>query len=162
EVGIGVVFVFLLLSLVTSTLTEWVAGIFALRSKTLVTGIRELLNDPEGKGLAQAIYDHPLIKGLMRDGKLPSYIPSATFALALMGQPTTGAEDLLPKLQAWFDGAMDRVSGWYKRTAQLVTIGIGLFIVVLLNADTVMIADGLARDPAVRAGVVAAAQQAAS
>src|SRR5207302_8356206 len=67
EVGIGVVFVFLLLSLVTSTLTEWVAGIFALRSKTLATGIRELLNDPEGKGLAQAIYDHPLIKGLTRD-----------------------------------------------------------------------------------------------
>jgi hypothetical protein len=250
EVGIGVVFVFLLLSLVTSTLTEWVAGIFALRSKTLATGIRELLDDPEGKGLAQAIYDHPLIKGLTRDGKLPSYIPSATFAfalldiiapatgapsgqpasasldelrqavaglpegslktavlalamaltnapvpeaapapgaatppgaigirsavermgnpdvrravLALMGQPAPGAEDLLPKLQAWFDDAMDRVSGWYKRTAQLITIGIGLFIVLLLNADTVMIADGLARDPAVRAGVVAAAQQAAS
>ncbi len=82
--------------------------------------------------------------------------------LALMGQPPAGAEDLLPKLQAWFDDAMDRVSGWYKRTAQLITIAIGLFVVLLLNADTVMIADGLARDPAVRAGVVAAAQQEAS
>jgi hypothetical protein len=39
-------------------------------------------------------------------------------------------------LAKWFDSAMDRVSGGYKRQAQLVTFLIGLALSVLLNADS--------------------------
>jgi hypothetical protein len=44
---------------------------------------RNLLNDPVKTSLARELYAHPPIKGLYKD-KLPSYIPSRTFALALM------------------------------------------------------------------------------
>src|SRR6266480_2617145 len=93
EVAIGLVFVYLLLSLLCSTLNEFVITRFlALRAKTLKDGIRNLLNDPGGNELARLFYDDPLIKGLAKQGwfdKLlnrksrPSYISSRNFALAL-------------------------------------------------------------------------------
>jgi hypothetical protein len=92
DVAIGVFFLYLLLSLVCSSLTEGIARILALRSKNLQEGIRNFLNDPKDGDVVKRIYEHPLVKGLYRkglgdtllgrDGK-PSYIPSRTFALAL-------------------------------------------------------------------------------
>jgi hypothetical protein len=43
-------------------------------------------------------------------------------------------------LEAWFDGAMDSVSGWYKRRTQLVLFGIGLVTAIALNVNTMTIA----------------------
>ena len=68
EVAISVIFVYLLLSLVCSVLNESIARILALRADTLEAGIRNLLNDPAGQGLAEQFYGHPLIKGLARQG----------------------------------------------------------------------------------------------
>jgi hypothetical protein len=92
DVAIGVAFVYLLLSLICSAVTEGIARIFAMRSSNLKDGIRNLLDDQGEVGYVQALYEHPLISGLYRqgwfdrlvrrDGK-PSYIPSRTFALAL-------------------------------------------------------------------------------
>ena len=236
EVVIGLVFVYVLLSLITSAVTEWIARFTAKRSQTLEAGIRTLLSDPSGTGLAKRLYEHPLIQGLFPDGKKPSYIPSQTFAIALMdlvgagtalhsgaepiaqirdaiaklpdgdakaaaselvnalallttaaasqpteagsgtGTPATSASaplfeaigaltqassgnlDALRKnIENWFDAAMERLSGLYKRWAQIVTFVAGLVVVVALNADSVMISNGLARDPALSAAVVAAA-----
>ncbi len=85
EVAIGLVFVYLLLSLLCSALNELIEAWLKNRAKNLEKGIRNLLSDPEQGGLTAAIYDHPLIKALYRDKKnLPSYIPSHTFALALL------------------------------------------------------------------------------
>lgn len=85
EAGIGLVFVYLLLSLVYTTATEMIAALTKLRAKILEKGIRNLLDDSSGKSLVKEIYKHPLIKGLYRDEKRkPSYIPSKTFALVLM------------------------------------------------------------------------------
>jgi len=97
EVAIGVVFVYVLLSLVCSALTEWVARLFALRETTLYDGIRRLLADPDDQGLTQALYDHPLIAGLAQSqrrtkGK-PAWITPRTFALALMDRVAPLAED---------------------------------------------------------------------
>jgi hypothetical protein len=56
DVAIGVFFIYLLLSLVCSSLTEGIARIFALRSSNLKEGIRNLLNDPpEGKNAPQKV-----------------------------------------------------------------------------------------------------------
>ena len=85
EVAIGLVFVYLLLSLCASLVMEFVSRIFAMRSATLEDGIRSLLDDPTETRLAKQLYDHPLISQTAlkdrgrslrgRRGK-PSYIPS--------------------------------------------------------------------------------------
>ncbi len=105
DVAIGIVFVFLLLSLICTALNEWIESKLKLRAVDLEQGIRELLNDPKGNTIVQKVYDHPLISSLFRSSyqpdqirikkiskdtrysrgsDLPSYIPSKNFALALM------------------------------------------------------------------------------
>ncbi len=85
EVAIGLVFVYLLLSLLCTTINEWIAGIFNLRAKTLEEGIRSLLDSKPGdpSSLAGQFYDHPMIKTLTRKGRKPSYIAPKTFAAVL-------------------------------------------------------------------------------
>lgn len=63
ELAISMVFVYLLLSLLCTAINEWIAGLMALRPKTLEQGIRNLLNDRTGTGFAKRLYDHPLIRG---------------------------------------------------------------------------------------------------
>ena len=82
EVAIGLVFVYLLFSLFCSAINEWIARWFALRGRTLRNGLNSLLVD--GKGLAAEFHNHPLISGLAQKNNRPTYIPSQTFALALM------------------------------------------------------------------------------
>ena len=65
-------------------------------------------------------------------------------------------------LEAWFDSAMDRVSGAYKRATQLVIFLIGLGVAVVLNVDTISIVDFLYSNDAARAAVVAHAERLAT
>ena len=92
EVAIGLVFFFLLLSLVCTSATEMLSHLLSMRSKVLEKGIRNLLSDQSGTGLAAEVYRHPIILGLAEKGKTlafwervkkPSYIPSRTFSIAL-------------------------------------------------------------------------------
>jgi hypothetical protein len=62
-------------------------------------------------------------------------------------------------IEIWFNNSMERVSGWYKRRAQAWTIGIAAALTVALNVDSVLIAQRLARDSALRAAIVAQAEQ---
>ncbi len=84
EVGIGITFIYLFLSLIGTAINEFISGVFKLRSKNLEEGIRSILNDPDGKGLAKEFYDHPLVNGLTKDRRKPSYISSRIFAMALL------------------------------------------------------------------------------
>jgi hypothetical protein len=61
-------------------------------------------------------------------------------------------------IEKWFDDAMDRVSGWYKRKAQLIILGLAVVICFALNVDTFAIANGLYRDTALRTSLVVAAE----
>lgn len=99
EVAIGLSLVFLLLSLLVSSVCEMLAGLFGWRAQYLWAGIETLLRSP---GAREKVYEHPLIKGLAPLpavarpvsgllGKIglvrrygPSYIPSRTFAMALL------------------------------------------------------------------------------
>jgi len=47
EVVIGLVFIFFIMSLLCTTLTEWISRIFAIRAKTLKQGIIKLLSDDD-------------------------------------------------------------------------------------------------------------------
>ena len=207
EVAIGLVFVYLLLSLVCTTANELIAALTTWRAINLEQGIRNLLNDPSGNALAKVFYEHPLIKGLYRDEKRkPSYIPSRTFALTLMDialpadhprpktveeirQALADTKTLNPQVQKallvlideagnnldktvtdlnkvyenfeiWFNHSMDRVAGWYKRKTQALTFGLAILFTFVLNIDTISISKSLSNDSALRASVIAAAQEA--
>jgi hypothetical protein len=61
-------------------------------------------------------------------------------------------------IEDWYNQAMDRLSGRYKRRAQLFIFGLGLVLAVGLNVDTIRTAERLWNDPAVRNEVIAQAQ----
>jgi hypothetical protein len=56
----------------------------------------------------------------------------------------------------WFDGAMDRVSGLYKRNSQLWAFLIAVVIVVVLNIDAIHIAKVLWQQPSLAKGITVA------
>jgi len=304
ETAIGLFFVFLLMSLVSSQLVEWIASYRRTRAKDLEKTIRAMLHDPkiqknidkEALVLADKLYEHPLIASLARPGNKPSYIPAGKFALALfdviltagteastIGWARVGLEqvknrllvtlpstaeaelfsliDRMQKLieearaagstpaevaalslppglndelngflkrygispstvnalvqplmvdselqlsqilnavfqlaksrpeisqlvtslfssldtylaqgesrlsaarrtvEQWFDDAMDRASGWYKRSTQLWLGVVGLVLACLLNVDTISVATALWRDPTLRQNVLEQAQK---
>jgi hypothetical protein len=105
EVLIGLVFIYLLLSLICTAINEMVAGVRDSREKHLRAGITNLFCEGTSQKLAQldivplrnpltgettkhgavaTFYAHPLIKALNEDGTLPSYIPPAVFARVIM------------------------------------------------------------------------------
>jgi hypothetical protein len=115
DVALGLVFVYLLLSLMCTALTEIIEARLKTRASDLERGIRELLNDPRGHGLARDLYQHPLVSGLFQGAYekarerrvlggtgLPSYIPRREFALALLDvvRGKTEAERALPMRDA--------------------------------------------------------------
>ena len=80
DVAMGLVFFYVTLSLVCSSIQEILASLLGLRSRNLKKGIRNLI----GSEYAEAMYDHPLIKGLRKPKKLPSYIKPEIFSTALI------------------------------------------------------------------------------
>src|SRR3954463_1327257 len=91
DVAIGLIMIFLLLSLICSSIREAFETVLRHRSSDLERGIREMFGDKTHTGLVADFYRHPLIEALFRGdympGKtrnLPSYIPSRTFSLAVM------------------------------------------------------------------------------
>ncbi len=220
DIGIGLILVYLILSLVCTAANELLAGMLGWRATNLREGIRNLLDGPNPKDVewVEKFYRHPLIQSLGRSGGNPSYIPSRAFTLALAdivlprdatSAPTpaalTAAVDASPcppglkqvlrilideaqhasvagqtlrlqgvldmqkldtfvnqvheHIEIWFNSSMERVSGWYKRKVQIVTLAVAIVFAVGLNLDSVLIARHLARDAALRSAIVAEAEQ---
>lgn len=91
DVAIGLVFVYLVLSLICSAACELIESMLKRRAAYLERGLRELLSDADGERLVREVYNHPLISSLFtgnyqpdRKSNLPSYIPPENFSLALM------------------------------------------------------------------------------
>jgi hypothetical protein len=78
--------------------------------------------------------------------------------LPLVDAAGDNASQARENIEKWFDSAMDRVSGWYKRRVQWIVVFLGLLLAILSNADTITIADALSRDVSMRNSLVAAAQ----
>jgi hypothetical protein len=210
DVAIGLITIYLLLSLLCTTVTEALEQVFKYRACYLRLGIEKLLLGGDAP-LRARLYAHPLVKSLYTETRLPalirttgpSYIPSRQFVLALLdivSAPNAAAnaggavrrlqdvvdglarnEQLLPAplvgalrtliadagddlqkvktgVEQWYNGAMDRVAGWYKRRSQTVALIIGMAVAVVVNADTLEMIRTLSNDSAVRASLVAAAQ----
>ena len=224
EVIIGVIFTNILVATICATIREGIEARLKTRAAYLEHAIRELLHDTEGRDIATAFYQHPLIYSLFsgtytpgktgepallaRGKNLPSYIPSANFAVALLdiaargpATDTTSSDATSPiislaavranianignkhvqralltaidtaqgdlnqaqlNIENWYNGSMDRVSGWYKRSTYWVIFWIGLVIAVGFNINTITIADYLYRNDAVRQVMVKRAEAAAA
>ncbi|HEX2045087.1 MAG TPA: hypothetical protein VHF23_05620 [Gaiellaceae bacterium] len=200
DVAIGLIFVYLVLSLACSALNETISSVFSWRAKFLREGIANLLdpeNEARGRELMEELYRHPLVNALIRPvsrrgrARYPSYIPSQTFVAALLGLrgsardlekaiaeiPSAQVQEALTALlrnagddvqafqrsaERWFDDAMERVSGWYRRRVQLMMWILAAGLVLALNVDTVRIAEQLWDDKSVRAAVIARAESATS
>lgn len=187
DVVIGLFFGYLVLSLGVTAANELLAAWFRRRAWMLRRGVRNLLGDDP---LVRQLYDHPLVRGLSHGRRGPSYIPSRTFAMALLdivAPRTNGTRRLTPREEArrpldqtlallweesggdadrfrqhvetWFNDSMERVSGWYKRRTQIFLLLWAAVLTVGTNADTLVIARALWRDPALRAAVVASAER---
>lgn len=81
-----------------------------------------------------------------------------TLETSLRQAETTARAALLraeENVQHYFDQAMDRVSGWYKRRVQVFICVIATLVCLLLNADSLAIANRLAIDPVLRQAVAA-------
>ena len=82
DVAIGMIFMWLILSVATMSIQEWIASYLKWRANDLETAIRHLLGN--NQLWAEQLYAHPLIQGLSKKiGIKPSYIPANKFALAL-------------------------------------------------------------------------------
>lgn len=192
EVAVGLTFCYATVALIVSTVQETLASLLRLRARTLLDGIKTMLNDPDFKGLARALYTHALVNphddgsaASQRDLKAkPSYIEPRDFASALLDSfhsvrgnfEQLGRDiDALPEphvrralqtmyqqaagdidkfkdaLADWFDSAMERVSGAYKRRSTMVSLGLTLLLAILFNIDSIHLFRTLWLHPALAA-----------
>lgn len=253
QVAIGMMFIWILLALITSAISDWISELFKWRANILEEAIRNILVDDK---LGEQFYTHPLIKALHSEGgtRKPAEIPNRQFAsvvfdmllkagtkesvvnenkgvydnlrasvdklkqleenapaippaqtvgvwqriMGLFSKPkkpiVEAAEkdlssisvEVLPnnmsslavvldtlwidlkhgdeemgqarkRVETWFDDAMTRLGGAYKRKAQIASFIIGIALALALNADALAIANKLWTEPLVREAVVAQA-----
>jgi hypothetical protein len=215
DVAIGLIFVYLLVSLFVTALNEYVSSFLNKRSEYLLGRVQSLLGgDGSEKKTGEwssemcSVWNHPLINALKSHGttedhctkrgallkNAPSYIPGKTFAVALtetlkpseqahlsftqLKTAVSGIQNndalknaLLPMIDnaegkvevfqqnvaTWFDGAMDRTSGAYKRWIHRLTFWAGFAVAIAFNVNSLQLIDNLWRDPVARAGLVAQA-----
>lgn len=90
DVGIGLLLIYLIFALVCSAINEHITQLLSLRAEMLWAGIRALLADHEGKGMAQEIYNSPFILSIS-SRLAPLRQPNAVVASASPAPATTVA-----------------------------------------------------------------------
>jgi hypothetical protein len=78
---------------------------------------------------------------------------------ANLGQEEHKLATMRLNTETWFNESMDRLSGWYKRKAQILAFAIGLVLAAFLNVDSITLVDHLWKEPAVRDALVANATE---
>lgn len=131
EVAIGLVFCYASVALITSSIYESIASFLSLRSRSLLTGIRSLLNanNIAGEELLLRIYNHALVHptgngaatSLAELKSRPSYIDSKNFSIALI-DAIQSAPDNFAKLGEDINAIKDEqirklLHGMYERSA---------------------------------------------
>src|SRR5215216_4245129 len=82
EVAIGIVFVWITLSLAIIQIQEWITSKLDKRAKDMEASIHEMLANPN---LRSQFYDHPVIRGLTaRKRKQPSIVPARFWNLPII------------------------------------------------------------------------------
>jgi hypothetical protein len=172
EVGISLAITYFLLAIITSHVNEFIAGRSQRRADLLKKGLVKLLSQP----LAARVLEHPLIGNASPpSGTPPSYIPPELFATTLLAVLRTVKDDPPPPaiaalletfgaspegvrkgIEGWYQQAMDRLTGDYKRHTQLWLLGIAIVVTAVIGADSVAIATSVWHTQDARAAVAAA------
>jgi hypothetical protein len=220
EVCIGLLFMYLVLSLISTTVHEIIASFLRLRGRALTNTLRSLIDDTD---IGDRFFNHGLVvnaevssragvapkveaeasatTGGVREqpvvGDHSSYLNGKNFALALLdsvmkADPTKpfpgvadieGAVNKLPdsnirdvlisclavgktdiatlqqSVASWFDSAMGRLSGQYTRSAQKISLLIGVVLAIGLGADSYGVAQKLWLDTGLREELADAAEK---
>lgn len=89
DVAIGLVFLYLTLSITCTVVNEMLATFFAWRASTLQAGVQQILDDPQLRAL---FYDHGAVDSARQvsnpkqdDKPHPPYISGEAFAMGLLG-----------------------------------------------------------------------------
>lgn len=239
DVAIGMIFIYLLLSLIVTAAQEVIASLSSMRGSILRDCIGNMLEDAEiairtkkfritfpwknvqplnDDTTTCKFYSHPIMKrfSFKKSNPLPSYIEDKLFVDILKDVITefdadniesvikteeqyvdllkdriskmkeSGLKKILQKfisnaelkgnliedkvraaqiklatfdenLKEWYNNTMDRISGYYKRNTQAIVLFIGLFVAMVLNADSLHMISILSSDKSVRNLVVAQA-----
>ena len=72
----------------------------------------------------------------------------------LVDEAKEDLEKFRESVEDWFDDGMTRVSGWYKRRAQLVLLVLGVVVAATFNVDSIQLVESLQTDPSVREALV--------
>ncbi len=94
EIVIGLVFVYLLLSLLATTVSELVLQYFVSRGEHLQMVIKTMLNDENSQALGEKFFGHATIRKFYNtpDGVKPSYLSSRSFSRSLVEVLTDEAD----------------------------------------------------------------------
>ena len=171
DVLIGLFLIYFVFCVICSAIMELVATAFSLRAYTRkqwvarILGNKDLADEFYRSPLIWSLGNDGnfITRYLNRMAKKifgcevygnPSYIPSDIFATSLVqfvkdrkigGEIGKIIEVLeskdLSKIEEWYEEAMKRVSGWYKRKTQLGIFLIALVLAIALNLDTIEIAN---------------------
>ena len=192
EVAIGMILIYLVLSLIMTSVQEAIHAFGKTRARNLQQALLELMQGDEQ--VRNQFYNHPLIfalhqgtpaAGTIAKKHLPSYIPRETFSAAFMDvmereeaieaalppglreayeglkrAAATRTEGVRAEIERWYDAAMDRASGRFKRHSQFTLFILSLALATLLNINSLTIAQYLAVSPQQRELLTALAQQA--
>lgn len=97
EVAIGLIFSWLVLSIATMQLQEWISSLLGWRAQILEDSLKRMLQSDQ---LVNDFYKHPVIASLSRPGRKPSYIPSDRFAQSLYDVVFKTPDIISPKVSA--------------------------------------------------------------
>lgn len=114
DVLIGLIVIFLVVSLACTVINEWIDALLHTRAQQLRNSISQMLSSANDNALGQQFHSHPLIQGLERDTNVwgiykrkdkPTYISNRTFRQVLFDV----LNHLIEETPIQFDGTFDAV-----------------------------------------------------
>jgi len=121
-----------------------------IASNTFARVLIDILDEKSGLKAKIAKNKNDL-EAAIKKANLPVNI--ATVMKSLIDDTDTSIKDFQANVSVWFDNAMDRFSGVYKRWLQITSLGIAFLLAAGLNVDTLVIAQTLWKNPALRSQI---------
>ena len=188
EIAIGMAFLFSFFSLITTAANELLSAWISLRSKNLAEAIERLIGEdyanevyahPLINGLAKdgqkpsyvppklfvavllhTIHEKNKDAATIEDAieKLDDTHPLNKTLKVLAKSASKELGDFHTNVERWFNSAMERASGWYKRRVQLHLLVISIVGTIVWNVDSEAIIGRLSVDSALRDSIVKRAE----
>ncbi|MGQ1786242.1 MULTISPECIES: hypothetical protein [unclassified Saccharicrinis] len=134
-----------------------------LGKKSMFTGKSKLPSYLKPKTFAKTllnmldkVYDSQMDLSVVKS-KLNPNSPTHQYLIGLIEGAENKTEEFKAGAEEWYSETMERVSGWYKKKAQLTTFIVGLAIAYSMNVNTIEIAKRLGKDEKSRIAMVEAA-----